>query len=76
MPADGDALLTLAEEIDDLGRHLELVGAELRNFQPWQPTTPVVPTAPPIPPPAYQFDGTARATILLGEAILLVLVAL
>jgi uncharacterized membrane protein len=53
MPTDGDTLFKLAEEIDGLGRRLELVGVELRNLRPEQVATPVVSTAPPIPPPVY-----------------------
>jgi hypothetical protein len=59
-----------------LGAVLSWSAPSYGTSSPGQVTTPVAPTAPPIPPPAYQFDGTARATILLGEAILLVLVAL
>lgn len=55
MPADRTALARLAEEIDELGRRLTLVGAELRTMQtsgeavPQQapPTWPVPPPAPP-----------------------------
>ncbi|HEV7974769.1 DUF2339 domain-containing protein [Amycolatopsis sp.] len=36
MPADVDAFVKLAEEIDDLGRRLKQVGVELRTLQPGQ----------------------------------------
>jgi hypothetical protein len=54
MPADGDTLVKLAEEIDDLGRRLKQVGAELRSLQPGQEAekaseAPV--PQPPAPPP-------------------------
>ncbi|MFD9888336.1 DUF2339 domain-containing protein [Amycolatopsis sp. NPDC059027] len=60
MTTDRDRILGLAGEIDDLGRRLAAVGAELRAFQatrteepaPHQaPAPPPVAATPPMPPP-------------------------
>ncbi|MEC3980139.1 DUF2339 domain-containing protein [Amycolatopsis sp. H20-H5] len=55
MPTDGDVLLKLAGEIDDLGRRLGQVGAELRTFRSGQQPEQAAP-APmpqPMPQPGY-----------------------
>ncbi|GAA4539211.1 DUF2339 domain-containing protein [Amycolatopsis samaneae] len=53
MTTDRDRILGLAGEIDDLGRRLAAVGAELRAIRTTQeaPAPPPVMATPPMPPP-------------------------
>jgi len=53
MTTDADVLLRLAGEIDDLGRRLALVGAELRHVQANPEPQPQQPQQAPPPPPQW-----------------------